>query len=147
MISIIKREFVPEPDFFYISTREHIILKMKNFKLCAMSLCMGLLCMLPIVAQDSIIPKAIKKNIKVQKYTILEQFEEELVVPVEERIQLKEDRIVKYIRTKELLDTVDISKSKRRKLMRDLRRSPIYSERLNRVIADTKFEDDIDIDE
>lgn len=93
------------------------------------------------LAQDT--PKRIeKKNIKVQKHTVMEKFEPELVIPVEDRIQLKEDRIVEIKRTKELLDTLSISKRKRRKLMRDLKRSPIFSERLNKVIAENKFEED-----
>ena len=120
---------------------------MKNFKCTALTLCLFMFLAYSVVGQDSIIPKAIKEKIKVKKYTVLEKFEEELVVPVEDRIQLKEDRIVRYIRTKELLDTLNISESKRRKLIRDLRRSPIFSERLNKVIAETKFEDDNDIEE
>lgn len=82
-----------------------------------------------------------KKNIKVQKHTVMEKFEPELVIPVEDRIQLKEDRIVELKRTKELLDTLSISKRKRRRLMRDLRRSPVFSDRLNKVIAENKFEE------
>ncbi len=83
-----------------------------------------------------------KKQIKVQKHTVMERFDPELVIPVEDRIQLKKDRIVEFRRTKELLDTLSISKRKKRKLMRDLKRSPIFTERLNKVIADNTFEDD-----
>lgn len=82
-----------------------------------------------------------KKNIKVQKHTVMEKFEPELVISVEDRIQLKQERIVQLKETKELLDTLSISKRKKRKLMRDLRRSPIFSDRLNKVIAENKFEE------
>jgi len=83
-----------------------------------------------------------EKEIKVQKHTVMERFNPELVVSVEDRIQLKQDRIVELRRTKELLDTLSISKRKRRKLMRDLRRSPVFSERLNKIIAENTFEED-----
>ncbi|MFH6603915.1 hypothetical protein ACEZ3G_10545 [Maribacter algicola] len=82
-----------------------------------------------------------KKQIKVQQYTVMERFDPNLVLPVEDRIQLKKDRIVEFRRTKELLDTLSISKRKKRKLMRDLRRSPIFTERLNKVVAENTLED------
>ena len=147
MIGSIALEMKYDPDFFIHCRREPICYRMKNFKCTALTFCLFMFLAYSVVGQDSIIPKAIKEKIKVKKYTVLEKFEEELVVPVEDRIQLKEDRIVRYIRTKELLDTLNISESKRRKLIRDLRRSPIFSERLNKVIAETKFEDDNDIEE
>ena len=86
--------------------------------------------------------KAEKKQLKVQRHTVMERFEPEMVLSAEDRLQLKEDRIIHLIATKELLDTLNISKRKRRRLMRDLKRSPIFSERLNKVIAETKFEED-----
>jgi len=93
------------------------------------------------LAQDTQIE--IEKNeIKVQKHTVMERFEPEMVISVEDRIQLKQDRIVELRRTKELLDTLSISKRQRRKLLRDLRRSPVFSERLNKVIAENIFEED-----
>ncbi|WP_273566918.1 hypothetical protein [Maribacter halichondriae] len=85
-----------------------------------------------------------KEKLKVQRHTVMERFEPELVISVEDRIQLKEDRIITLQRTKQLLDTLDISDRKRRKLIRDLKRSPVFSERLVKVIAETKFEDDIE---
>ena len=78
-------------------------------------------------------------DIKVQKYTLMERFEPNLVVSMEDRIQLKKGRIAETNRTKELLDTLDISDRKRRKLLKDLRLSP-FSNRLSKVIAEAKFE-------
>ena len=85
-----------------------------------------------------------KNEIKVQKRTLVEQFEPDLVKPVEERVALKERRITHQRTTKRILDTLDISDRKRRKLMRELRRSP-FSERIAKtILAETEFEDDID---
>ncbi|MFK5974591.1 MAG: hypothetical protein QM485_15095 [Flavobacteriaceae bacterium] len=78
-------------------------------------------------------------EIKVQKYTLIERFEPNFVVSMEDRIQLKKGRIAETSRTKELLDSLHISKRKRRKLLKDLRLSP-FSNRLAKVIAEAKFE-------
>lgn len=79
------------------------------------------------------------EEISVQEHTLMERFEPDFVVSVEDRIQLKRDRIAKISHTKELLDILDISDRKRRKLLEDLRWSP-FSTRLSKVIAETKFE-------
>ena len=83
-----------------------------------------------------------QEKLKVKKHTLMERFEPEMVIPVEDRIQLKEDRIVQLKETKELLDTLNITERKRRKLIRDLRRSPIFSNRLNKIIAENKYVED-----
>lgn len=85
-----------------------------------------------------------KNEIKVQNRTLMGQFEPDYVIPIQERIELKEKRIAKQRFTKSVLDTLDITDRKRRKLMRELRKSP-FSERIDRVIlAETKFEDDVE---
>jgi hypothetical protein len=84
------------------------------------------------------------KPIKVQKRTLMDKFEPDLVKPVDERIALKEKRIASQQQTKKILDTLDISDRKRRRLMRELRRSP-FSERIQKtILAETEFEDEID---
>lgn len=84
-----------------------------------------------------------KKPVKVQKRTLMDKFEPDYVKPVDERIALKERRIAKQRRTKKILDTLNISNRKRRKLMRELKRSP-FSDRINKtILAETKFEDEI----
>jgi len=84
-----------------------------------------------------------QKPVKVQKRTLMDKFEPDYVKPVDERIALKERRIAKQRRTKKILDTLNISNRKRRKLMRELKRSP-FSDRINKtILAETKFEDEI----
>lgn len=91
-----------------------------------------------VVAQSST-----KKEIKIQKRTLVGQFEPDLVKPVEERAALKEKRITHQRTTKRILDTLDISDRKRRRLMRELRKSP-FSERIAKtILAETEFEDEI----
>ena len=82
-----------------------------------------------------------KKDVSVQRHTIMERFEPDLMVPLQDRIALKKERIANAERTRNLLDTLDISERKRQKLLKDLKESP-YSNRLSRTIADSKFEDD-----
>ena len=85
-----------------------------------------------------------KIEIKVQKRTLVGLFEPDYVIPVEERIALKESRIAHQRTTKRILDTLDISDAKRRKLMRELRRSP-FSERIAKtILAETEFQDEIE---
>lgn len=106
-------------------------MKMHTIRILALGVGIGFLCTTQLSAQNT--------EIKVQKYTVMERFEPNLVVSVEDRIQLKKDRIVETSRTKELLDTLDISNRKRRKLLKDLQLSP-FSNRLSKVVAEAKFE-------
>ncbi len=85
-----------------------------------------------------------KTPVKVQKRTLMNKFEPDYVKPVDERIALKEKRIATQRKTKKILDTLDISDRKRRRLIRELKRSP-FSERIHKtILAETKFEDEID---
>lgn len=81
-----------------------------------------------------------KKDISVQRHTIMERFEPDLMVPLQERIALKKQRVADAQRTRALLDTLDISERKREKLLNDLEKTP-FSNRLTKTIADSKFED------
>ena len=86
---------------------------------------------------------ATNEEVKVQKRTLMGQFEPTLVKTVEERVALKEKRIAHQRTTKRMLDTLDISDRKRRQLMRELRKSP-FSDRITRtILAETEFEDEI----
>ena len=77
----------------------------------------------------------------VQKRTLMNKFEPAYVKSYEERLELKDKRIAKQKMTKRILDTLSISDRKRRKLMRELKRSP-FSKRIDEVImAKTHFED------
>lgn len=89
-------------------------------------------------------PVVDKKPVKVQKRTLMDQFEPNYVKSVEERVALKEKRIATQQQAKKILDTMDISERKRRRLMRELRRSP-FSERIQKtILVETKFEDEIE---
>ncbi len=71
----------------------------------------------------------------------MEQYDPDMVISVEERIRLKEERYYELLRRKSIIDTLDISKHKKRKLLRDLYRSP-FSNRLSKAIVETNFEED-----
>ncbi|WP_123803509.1 hypothetical protein [Maribacter sp. 4G9] len=80
-------------------------------------------------------------SILIQKHTILDQFEPDLVKPVSERFELKQQRIAHQNHTRRILDTLDISNRKRRRLLKELKRSP-FSEHIDKIImAETHFED------
>ncbi|MCG2461300.1 hypothetical protein K8352_11120 [Flavobacteriaceae bacterium F89] len=87
-----------------------------------------------------------QNEIRVKQKTIMEKFEPEMVISVEGRTQMKEDRLAEIERGKQIIDTMDISERKKRKLLGDLYWSP-YSDRLEKnmldtKIVDTKFEED-----
>ncbi len=89
--------------------------------------------------------KAIVKtndNSNVKKYTVMDKFEPELVIPREERIALKEKYNEFIVNAKVAIDTLQISDRKRRRLLKDLKESP-FSDRLSKVMmVETQFEED-----
>ena len=109
--------------------------------LIVLSLIIGvlLICSATAFAQDTLGKE--KPLIKVKKRTIMEQYDPDMVMSVEERIRLKEERYNDFLRRKSILDTMDISRSRKRKLLRDLYQSP-FSDRLSKAIVDTDFEED-----
>jgi hypothetical protein len=92
-------------------------------------------------AQDQLPEETANKEIKVQKHTILERFETDFMVSADERKEMKTAHIAMTQKRYSILDTLDISERKRRKLMSDLYESP-FSDRLNRTMADLEFEDE-----
>ena len=86
----------------------------------------------------------IQKEIKVQKRTLMGQFEPDYVLSIEERIELKEKRIAHQVQTKKIIDTLSISDRKRRRLIRELQKSP-FSEYIDKtILAETQFEKNIE---
>lgn len=83
------------------------------------------------------------KKLKVEKWTVLEEYEPDMILSAEDRMALKKKRFVEVKRRKNILDTMDISDRKRKRLLRDLYKNP-YSDRLMKTLADTQFEDDGD---
>ena len=88
------------------------------------------------------IMKVDKSNLKVQRHTVMERFEPEMVVSANQRLEKKQQRAEDTERKIDILDTLDISERRKRKLLLDLKYTP-YSNRLNKaVLVDTEFEDD-----
>ena len=86
--------------------------------------------------------KTTDREVRVKKYTVLAQYEPELVVPAEERLQLKNERINTIKERRAIIDTLTLSDRKRRKLLKELYRSP-FSYRFDKIIADMVEEDEV----
>lgn len=83
-------------------------------------------------------------NAKINKRTLLNQFESDYVLSVSERIALKQSRIAFQYRTREILDSLDISDKKRKRLIEELKRNP-FSEKIQNVIAsETKSDNNLE---
>ncbi len=116
---------------------ENSIEKMKNRIFIVLTCLFCTVCFSTVYGQAKTETKRV-----VQKRTLMNKFEPAYVMPYEERLELKDRRIAKQKRTKRILDTLSISDRKRRKLMRELKRSP-FSKRIDEVImANTQFEDE-----
>ena len=81
-----------------------------------------------------------KEEIVVKKRTVLERFDSDLVITPEERMKLKLERIAAIEKRLEIMDTLNISDRQRRRLLKELYRSP-FSDEWNKVIADLEFEE------
>lgn len=99
-----------------------------------------LLCCTHLIAQDSTSGKK-SQNVKVKKYTVMEQYEPELMLSVNERIRLKKKRIATIKRRRGILDTLDISERRRERLLKELLNNP-FSDKLNKAVADIEFAKD-----
>ncbi|UCD61716.1 MAG: hypothetical protein JSV59_03870, partial [Flavobacteriaceae bacterium] len=71
---------------------------------------------------------------------VLERFDTDLVISPEERMKLKLDRMATIQQRLEIMDTLNISTRQRRRLLKELYRSP-FSNEWNKVIADLEFEE------
>lgn len=86
------------------------------------------------------IQNSVGKEVTVKKRTVLERFDTDLVISPEERMKLKLDRMAAIQKRLEIIDTLNISTRQRRKLLKELYRSP-FSNEWNKVIADLEFEE------
>jgi len=90
-------------------------------------------------------PKEVVKQpkivFKIEKRTLLEQYAPDLVLSAEERLKLKKARYKDYLLKKGILDTLQISAAKRKRLLKDLRYKP-FSTELSKTLADANFEDE-----
>ena len=82
-----------------------------------------------------------QKDLQVKKYTVLARYEPGLVIPAEERMQLKSDRLITIQERRAIIDTLSISERKRRRLLKELYRSP-FSYHWDKVIADIEAEEE-----
>ncbi|MGB5819338.1 MAG: hypothetical protein WBG90_07615 [Saonia sp.] len=73
----------------------------------------------------------------------MELYEPDMVLSVEERIQLKRNRMEAIQKGKSILDTMDMSNRRKKKLLKELYRQP-FSNRLAKAIAGTQFQDDVE---
>ena len=81
---------------------------------------------------------------QVTKRPLLNQFESDYVLTASERIALKQSRIAYQYRVKEILDSVEISDRKRKRLLLELKRNP-FSEKIKEVGAEyTQVEEEIE---
>jgi hypothetical protein len=80
------------------------------------------------------------KGLSLQKRTALEQFESDLVISPEDRMKLKKARVIAIQKRLEIMDTLNISDRQRRKLLKELYRSP-FSDEWNKVLAGLEFEE------
>lgn len=81
------------------------------------------------------------QNLKVQKYTVMEQYEPDLVLSVDERVRLKKERMATIMRRRGILDSLDIPERRRERLLRALLKNP-FSDKLNKAMADIEFFED-----
>ena len=82
-----------------------------------------------------------KNELTVEKRTVLERFDSDLVISPEERMKLKMERIATIQKRQEIIDTLNISERQRRRLLKELYRSP-FSDQWDKVIADLEFEEE-----
>lgn len=81
-----------------------------------------------------------KKEIKVRHKTVMEQYEPTMILPVDDRIRLKKERLAEIRKRRQILDTLSISDRRKKKLLRDLYNSP-HSDQWEKLIADLEFQD------
>ncbi len=133
--------------------RDYYIMKMKKSKVFALCLVLTVFGLTNGMAQEApvketkketpVIQETKKKEVRVKKHTILERYESGMVVPADERLRLKKERLAEIKRKRSIIDTMSISERKRRKLLQALYRNPL-SDQLNKAIVDTKFEEEED---
>ncbi len=71
----------------------------------------------------------------------MEQYEPGMILTVDDRIRLKKERLALIQKRRRIIDTLDISDRRKRRLLEELYETP-YSDRWERIIADIEFEND-----
>lgn len=83
-------------------------------------------------------------KIKMKQRLLLNQFESEYVLTASERMALKESRIAYQYKTKELLDSLDISTKKRKRLIQELKRNPLSDRVQDAISSEMKSNNNIE---
>jgi len=97
----------------------------------------------PVTVKKTETLKIDKSNVKVQRHTVMSRFDTEIASSEEERMSKRQERIADTEQKLSILDTLDISKRKRKALLKDLKYTP-YSTRLNKATVLTKYESEDD---
>ena len=108
-----------------------------------LGLAVALLAATQVSAQNTA-PKTEKKEVEVQRHTVMEQFAAEKTFTLEERKQKRLAHLEEIEKLKKALDTMDISRRRKKKILSDLINKP-YSDRVNQAMADINFEDEDEI--
>ena len=124
--------------FWYLVLRDTITIKMKKRTLKTMVFLCFVLGTSGMLAQNY---EPTEQPVK--KHTVMEQYEPDMILSVDEREQLKEKHKNLIAKRKSVLDTLDISERRRQRLLRVLSKSP-FSNELNKAMADIEFEDETD---
>ena len=95
-----------------------------------------------LLAQDSVALPTIKE-IKLKERTVLGQFESNFVLSADERLKKKLERKELIAKRRSIIDTLDISERRKRRLLKELYNSP-FTTRWDKVVATMEFEEDPD---
>jgi len=112
-------------------------------KLRGVNLLLFLFVVIGVNAQKDL-EKKDKKEVKVQKYTVLEKFETDYMLPVDERKRLKIERREIIEHRLSILDTLNITDRRKSRLLKELSKNP-FSDKVNRKFAEIEFEDDPEV--
>lgn len=108
------------------------------------SFILGLSCMAvpQLYAQDSVaLPSA--QELKIRERTFLAQFESNLVETADKRFQRKLDRRDLILKRHAIIDSLDISEYRKKRLLKELYHSP-HSFRWERLVAKLEIEENPD---
>ncbi len=86
-----------------------------------------------------------KSEIKVQRLTLMERFEPDMVLSADDRKALKTEVREDIVRKAYILDTLNISDRKKRKLLFELKYKPFSKKADDVILANTQFDVDAEV--
>ena len=81
------------------------------------------------------------QELKIKERTILAKFDADMVLSADERLQKKLDRRELILKRHAIIDTLNISERRRKRLLKELYNSPL-SNRWNKLVTKLDFEED-----